>query len=38
MTNHVHLEVRPIRGVLLGIEGRRPTDVVTVDPAWLMIA
>ena len=36
MTNHVHLEVRPVRGVRIGIEGRRPDDVVTVDPTWFM--
>lgn len=36
MTNHVHLEVRPVGGVKLGVEGRTPTDVVTVDPAWFM--
>lgn len=36
MTNHVHLEVRPVRGVRIGSDGHRPNDIVTIDPTWFM--
>lgn len=36
MGNHIHLEIRAVGGVLLGSEGRIPSDVVCIDPAWLL--
>jgi hypothetical protein len=35
MTNHVHMDVRMVRGVLVG-RGEYPDDVVWLDPALFM--
>lgn len=36
MTNHIHLEVRLVRGVLMGSAGIIPTDIICVDPLWFI--
>lgn len=36
ITNHVHLDLRLIRGVLCGPRGETPDDLFYVDPAYFM--